>query len=150
MGRSEGRISRSESLVDLLAWLDAAPVGTLLDAHRFSETITALAVANAQSDAQQAPEHAGGTWRDRLWVVPPETRLTVVDVAEAFGRPKSWVYRHTSEKCAGADRLPHRKLDGELLFLAGELRTWLNDHEETIAPGRIERVTLALAPKSTR
>jgi hypothetical protein len=60
----------------------------------------------------------------------------VCEAAEALGRPVSFVYRHTSEKSAGGARLPHRRLDGALVFLAGELRTWLREHEETITAGR--------------
>ena len=68
------------------------------------------------------------TWRERLWTAPAEARLGVPDVAEAIGRPRSWVYRHTSTR-SGCPVLPHRKLDGELLFTAGEIRAWLRDHE---------------------
>ncbi len=71
------------------------------------------------------------TWRALLWVVPPETRMTVADVAEAAGRPKSWVYRHTSP-ASGLPLIPHRKLDGELVFAAGEVRAWIRDHEDIV------------------
>jgi hypothetical protein len=68
------------------------------------------------------------TWRERLWTVPAETRLGTREAAEAIGRPVSWVYRRTGEHCPNAP-LPHRRLDGELVFLAGELRAWLEEHE---------------------
>ncbi|MFC1791911.1 hypothetical protein ACFL0I_05580 [Gemmatimonadota bacterium] len=67
-------------------------------------------------------------WREKLWVVPAETRLGVVEVAEALGRSKSWVYKRSGPKAART-RLPCRKLDGELSFLVGELRTWVRQHE---------------------
>ena len=70
------------------------------------------------------------TWRERLWVAPAETRMGVRDVAEALGRPVSFVYRGTSTKT-----IPHRKLDDELTFTAGELRAWLQVHEESITRG---------------
>jgi hypothetical protein len=75
-----------------------------------------------------APSPRPTSWRERLWTCPPETRLTVVEVAEAVGRPRSWVYR----ACAatrGSGRLPARRLNGELVVLAGDLRVWL-EHEE--------------------
>ena len=28
--------------------------------------------------------------------------------------------------------IPHRKLEGELVFLVGELRTWIRNTEETV------------------
>jgi hypothetical protein len=76
------------------------------------------------------------SWRERLWMVPSETRLGVAEAAEALGRPKSYVYAHTGR--AAEDPLPHRKLDGALLFTAGELRAWIRDHEETIHGGPID------------
>ncbi len=79
-----------------------------------------------------APAPTNGTapadWRECLWTCPEETRLGVREVAEALGRTKSWVYRRTGERSAKA-RLPHRKLDGELVFTAGELRKWIHGHE---------------------
>lgn len=70
------------------------------------------------------------TWRERLWACPAETRLTVDDVAEALGRSPSWVYKRTAPSADPEDRLPARKAHGGLVFTAGELRTWIRDHEE--------------------
>jgi predicted DNA-binding transcriptional regulator AlpA len=61
----------------------------------------------------------------------PETRIGVAELLEATGRPKSWLYRHTSAK-SKCRRIPHRKLDGELVFVVGEVRQWLIEHEETV------------------
>ena len=47
-------------------------------------------------------------WRERLWMVPEETRLSVPDVAEALGRSKSWVYKKANRQ-AGSTRLPTNK-----------------------------------------
>jgi predicted DNA-binding transcriptional regulator AlpA len=73
------------------------------------------------------------TWRERLWIVPAETRIGVAELTEALGRPRSWVYRHTSGKT-----IPHRKLDGELVFVAGEIRAWIRDREEVEAGGPMD------------
>ena len=49
-----------------------------------------------------------------------------------MGRPKSWVYQQTS-----ARSIPTHKLDGALVFVASEVREWLNDREEqVVAPLR--------------
>lgn len=61
------------------------------------------------------------------------------ELAEAIGRPRSWVYRHTSTT-SGCPVLPHRKLDGELLFTAGEIRAWLRDHEVVMQYGGVVAV----------
>ena len=71
------------------------------------------------------------SWRERLWTCHPETRLGVEELCEALGRSKAFVYRHTRAKS-----IPHRRLDGELVFVAGEIRAWLNDQEETVVTRR--------------
>jgi len=70
----------------------------------------------------------GATWRERLWTCPPDTRLGVREVAEAVGRPRSWVYRACAAK-RGPGRLRARRLDGELVLLASEVRDWLTRQE---------------------
>jgi len=78
-----------------------------------------------------APEgRADGTiWAEKLWTCPPETRLGVRELAEAIGRPRSWVYRHTSPRGDLAP-IPHGRLDGLLVFTAGAVRDWLRANEE--------------------
>lgn len=76
-------------------------------------------------------------WSVLLWQVPPETRIGVAELSEAVGRPKSWVYRHTSDD-GDCPRLPHRKMDGSLVFIVGEVRRWIEGHEVTVVPGRAE------------
>ena len=69
------------------------------------------------------------TWRERLWLVPAETRLGVAELCEALNRSSSWAYRRTGNS---EDPLPHRLLDGQLVFIAGEIRHWIRTHEESI------------------
>ena len=70
------------------------------------------------------------TWRERLWLVPSETRLGAHEVCEALARSSWWLYRHTGPKAG--DPLPHRLLDGQLVFVAGEIRHWIREHEESV------------------
>lgn len=129
---------------DVLAWLDQAPAGTLIPADKVA------ALIREQRNAQEtlpAPVQSsvGGiipTWRERLWTVPAETRLGVKELTEAVGRSRHWIYHHTRTTCRG-ERLPHRKLDGELIFLAGEIRDWHGRAEEVVEPGH--RASLRLA-----
>lgn len=37
-----------------------------------------------------------------------------------------------------------RKLDGELVFVVGEVRQWLVEHEETVVPGRSEPMMMPI------
>jgi predicted DNA-binding transcriptional regulator AlpA len=73
----------------------------------------------------------GPSWRERLWTCHPDTRLGIEEVCEALGRSKSFVDRHT-----GASTIPHRKLDGELIFVTKELREWLRGREEVVVAHR--------------
>jgi hypothetical protein len=83
---------------------------------------------------------AAAEWPERLWIAPADTRMTANDVGASLHRPKSWVYRHTSP-ASGLPLLPHRKLDGELVFVAGEVRDWVRMHEDiVIAPARITSI----------
>lgn len=79
------------------------------------------------------------TWRERLWLVPSETRLGAAEVAEAMGRSKSWLYKRT--QAAAEDPVPHRKLDGELIFTAGEVRAWVRNREDVCHAGPMEAPT---------
>jgi len=73
------------------------------------------------------------SWRLLLWTADPETRIGRTELLEAVGRPASWLYRHTGPK--SGDRIPHRKLDGELTFVVGEVRRWLRDREDIVIAG---------------
>ena len=114
--------------LELRSWLAKAPPGTLVPADTLAQALP----ANPSADAvgQEAL-----SWRERLWLVPPDTRLGVAELLEALGRTRSWLYRHTGPN-SPCSRIPHRKLDGELLFLAGEVRHWLAETEQIMVRGR--------------
>ena len=118
-------------LNSLIAWLRDAPTGTTVDAaviaarlERWTECTDTTSVDTAEP-----------TWREKLWTAPAESRIGRDELLEAVGRPASWLYRHTSQKgdCA---RIPHRKMDSELVFVVGEIRQWLCEHEEIVVQGR--------------
>lgn len=108
--------------------------------------LAARAMEEAPKPNGRAPaDVVSDTWRERLWTCPAETRLGVPEVAEALGRPKSWVYRAVSgvryagkrfrkgkrPKGVHLDKvprspLPAEKVDGELVFEAGAVREWVN------------------------
>ena len=88
-------------------------------------------VAVLRSDVQEAG------WRERLWDVDADVRLGVREAAEALGRPRSFVYSHTK----GHEAIPHRRQDGRLVFVAGELRQWIRDREDVVASPPTLRVS---------
>jgi predicted DNA-binding transcriptional regulator AlpA len=119
------------TLDELATWAASAPAGTLVPVEHLREC---LAVRSHEALEAASASPALVTWRERLWTVPAETRLGVRELGEALGRPRSWVYRHSSKR-SGLALLPFRKLDGELVFLAGEIRTWITRNEVTVVQG---------------
>jgi hypothetical protein len=122
--------TETRSLAELRSWLETAPPGTLVPAAEL-----ARALAGPTADVRSPTVATEVSWRERLWTVPPETRLGIVELGQALGRPKSWVYRHTGPHAPGV-RIPHRKLDGELVFVAGEICAWVRANEVTAVPAR--------------
>jgi predicted DNA-binding transcriptional regulator AlpA len=120
------------SPAEVRVWLAQFPAGTLVPAQ---ELLARLSDAEGERPMPVRGESPGAeappTWRERLWTVPAETRLGVQELVEATGRSRDWVYRHTGPGGAGT-RLPHRKMDGVLVFLAGEVRAWLAGNEEVV------------------
>ncbi len=115
--------------------------------------LRALVAGETASDAAPAAEPvppAEPSWRERLWTAPGETRIGKAEVCEALGRPESWLYRHTSKRSTTGEnaypRIPHRRLEGELVFLVGELREWVREHEEVVQAGRMESTPTGRGP----
>lgn len=135
VGRSAGRF---ESLSSLLAWLRAAPAGTVMPCDSVLGVLEQLdhapGQANQEASNQGSTSEAG--WREKIWTAPEETRLGIEEAAEALGRPRSFIYRRTSAK-SSLSKIPHRKLDGGLVFLAGELRSWLASQEEMVVESKV-------------
>jgi predicted DNA-binding transcriptional regulator AlpA len=131
-------MNRFGTLEDLVAWLRDAPTGTQLDASTFAEALEDLAAQEPKDEPEsrlEAPVEWG--WPERLWIIPAERRLGVKEACQALEKSRTWLYAHMSEG-QGRDRIPHRKLDGQVLFTAGELRAWIRDQEETVHGGRME------------
>lgn len=84
------------------------------------------------SDEPPEPEEPDPvpTWRERLWVVPADTRIGVVELADALNVSKSWIYARTRQEAE--EPLPCRKLGDSLYFRVGEIRTWIREHEEVM------------------
>jgi len=120
-----------------LAELMPADAALTIPSRDLRAALASLPEAAPAVAAPDATALAG--WRSWLWNCPAETRLGVAELAEAVGRPKSWVYRHTSERAALSDQLPFRKFDGELVFVAHEIRAWLREHEEVVQPSPSRR-----------
>lgn len=112
------------------------PVEAVLDALETPQNDAPLPVATTISPSSP-------TWRVLLWTVPAETRIGRTELLEAVGRPRSWIYRHTAAKAE--HRIPHRKLDGELVFVVGEVRAWLKAQEEIVQAGPLEPPRLQVA-----
>jgi len=118
------------SLGAFVDWLAAAPAGTSLDAGQLLETLKPLATVPTEQPALAAQMPVQATWRERLWSAPADARIGVTEAAEALGKSASWIYREMSRKT-----IPHYKTESrELVFVVGELRTWLRGREEMMTP----------------
>jgi hypothetical protein len=108
---------------------EAAPVGAAVTVTLPRAALLAL-VQGDGTRPQLDPDlgRAAVGWRAMLWTVPEDTRMRVADVAEALGRPRSFVYRAVAAK-QGEHRLPAARLHGELSFTAGTVRAWLQREE---------------------
>jgi len=109
----------------------------LLAAAALRQLADALDVMATQPTPAAPPAmlSAEVSWRERLWTCDPQVRIGVPELSEGVDRPKSWVYRAVRGN-GTCPPLPHRRLDGQLVFLAGEVRTWITEHEETVVAGR--------------
>ena len=107
--------------------------------RRLADALDALAAQPAATPPPVSP--AVTTWRERLWTCDPQVRIGVPELSEGVDRPKSWVYR-AARGNGSCPPLPHRKLDGQLVFVAGEVRRWLVEHEQTVVPGRMVPLTV--------
>lgn len=89
--------------------------------------------ASAQTEPSTSADGQDWGWREKLWIVPSETRIGTTELAEALGRNENWIYRRTQQ--SADDPIPHRKLDGSLVFRVGEVRAWLRKREDVLAAG---------------
>lgn len=123
--------SSPSSLAELRDWLERLPAGTMFEVSAFLGWLASIDEGET-TEAEDDPPLAqvALSWKERLWIVPAETRLAAEEVAEALGRSKSWVYNHTYS--GAANPLPHRTLDRSLIFTAGEVRTWIRESEEVV------------------
>ena len=130
------------TLGELLEWVTRAPPGTMIEAAALREVLESDGPLESPTPALVLTVES--TWQERLWTAPDDTRIGARELAEALGRPRSWVYRRTAPSKRAP--LPHRKLDGELVFVIGEVRAWLRDHETVVASVvQVPQATIASA-----
>ena len=134
---------------DLLAWLSEAPSGVsvVLPAELIREI-----VQRGQHDHDGvAPEGVrevsdsvtpGRSTSARFWNLPPETRLSVRDLAAALGVSVAWVYKRSGAKSTFR-RLPHETIGGRIEFIAGDIRAHLEQYERHVRPASTAVVPIA-------
>lgn len=122
----------------LTAFLDAAatmPPSATVNVH----DVAALIREAVRTVPEPPPRTGPLTWREMLWTVPAETRLSLPEVCEALGRSRSWVARRlTTPASERPIPIPHRRLDGVLSFVAGEVRAWLAQVETIGQAGTLD------------
>lgn len=91
-----------------------------------------------------ATRESHATWKERLWSAPADARIGRDELLEALGKSQSWLYALTSKKTPLEKRIPHRKtIDGELVFVVGEIRDWIISREVIMVPGSLARSEVA-------
>src|SRR5688500_1258621 len=84
-------LGMSMGIADLRDWLRRAPDGTAVPARVLLDLLGPDESATAPAPAI-TPAPLEMTWRERLWLVPAETRLGRRELLEALGRSRSWLY----------------------------------------------------------
>jgi len=131
-----------QTMEELMEWLEASPPWVQVPAQELGAQIRALREARPEPEPEPVAEAPAGSWREKIWTVHPDTRLRRDEVCEALGKSTSWLYKKTS-----AREIPCR-LDGasgELVFRAGDLRTWIRAQEVLIARAEEEALALQVA-----
>jgi predicted DNA-binding transcriptional regulator AlpA len=126
----------NSDLADVLAWLESLPEGSLIPP---ACVIERLRGAGASFDGAGAatvpvaglPPPASSSWEERIWSCHPSTRLNASQACEVLGKSHDALYKLTSR-----GSIPHSKIDGVLVFKAGELRDWIRDTEERVVESR--------------
>lgn len=123
---------RFDGLEGALAWARSAPKGASLPVSAVVRLLEDVQDSRDETRKAQAPLSSDRpwTWREKLWDTPSETRLGVIELAEAVGRSKSWI-----RKQARAGEIPARKQGQAFVFLAGEVRHWVRESEEVVNAG---------------
>lgn len=75
--------------------------------------------------SEEFPPGEVPSWRERIWSAPEKMRLFVDEAAEALGKSRSYVYKYAREDVDEARRIPHHHFGTDLVFVVGELRSWL-------------------------
>ena len=112
--------------------VEATPTGTLFSREGVLEILDRIATGPTGPSTggvatNGAPRVEDMPWPERLWVVPPDTRLGTQEIGEALRRSKSTIYHQSRRK---KDPLPVKKLHGGLLSItAGDLCAWIVRNE---------------------
>lgn len=125
VGTSVGTMADLARLRDLLETLPADTAFTPAGMLELLNQVDTNSVANVSLGKPVAPQ--GDTWAERLWAVSPDTRLGMAELCEALRRPRSFVYRATSQ--SKNDPLPGKKFGGEWSFRASDVRAWIARQE---------------------
>ena len=125
----------TDTITDVVAWLERLPDGALIPPACVVKRLRGAAALFDGSGATELPESERpppDCWRERLWTSHPDTRLSAGQAREALGKSQDALYKLTAR-----GRIPHRKMDGSLVFVASELRAWITANEEQIVKAAV-------------
>lgn len=127
-----------DKINEFIAWCERAPGNLQVSAAWVAEQLRAAleqeeGCAMPAVEVQPAPVET--SWRERIWTVPDETRLTVDECAEALGKSRAWLYARGDEL-----GIPYRvEKSGRRAYVAGEITEWIRRQEFVVIPGSLAR-----------
>lgn len=114
-----------------------------------AEAVRLRAIVDELTEADPSVEREPTHWADRIWLVPPQRRLTVAEAAEAIGVSRSFLYHDST---TSTPRVPCRRTPGHidrngrqrdgLVYIAGELRSYIAQNEVLRQGGTVDSVAL--------
>jgi hypothetical protein len=104
------------------------------------------------AQVNDAPAGEPTSWRERIWSVAPETRLSLAEAAQAIGCSRTKLYRGALHGFSNGGRPPYRReVNGAYAFVAGELRHWILQNEQIEQAGlTIEDAATAVTARRIR
>jgi excisionase family DNA binding protein len=99
-----------------------------------------------------APKEQVGNSPEQLQLFFASRYLTIEQVAEIMGVPKSFIYRRTAR--GHDDPIPHYRLGGHLRFKLDDVEQWIEKHRQEAPPESREALVAAMRkgtrPRSTK
>ncbi len=129
------------SIKDIIDTLGRLPAGTLIPIAELRAMLMQIPQDTTITQEQPAASEPQ-TWKEKVWIAAPETRLNIQELGEAISRSRSWIMTRLHPRLGSSlTPIPHRKLAGQIQFVVQEIRDWISQ-EEVIQHVKDHRIPL--------